>query len=163
MTALIDLFDLDLYRVLQHLLKLSAAALLTLPIGWDREVANRRRLGLRTFPLVSMASCGYVLVAQSVVSGDALARVIQGLITGIGFLGGGAIVKQGLDVHGTATAASIWATAAIGAAVAFGRLEIAVALGLATFASLYGLTPVKEKIAEVEGDDVGDREDEPQD
>lgn len=141
-----EIFGVDLQKTVEHLLKLAAAGLLTLPIGWDREVANRQRLGLRTFPLVSMASCGYVLVANSIVSGDALARVIQGLMTGVGFLGGGAIVKQGLNVHGTATAASVWATAAIGAAVAFGRFEIAIALSLATFGSLYGLTPLKDKL-----------------
>ncbi len=141
-----DLFDLDLGRVVSHLFKLALAGVLTLPIGWDRERSKHRRLGLRTFPLVAMASCGYVLVAHSVVAGDALARVIQGLVTGIGFLGGGAIIKKGLDVHGTATAASIWATAAIGAAVAFGRLEIAIALSLATFGSLYGLKPLKDQI-----------------
>ena len=146
------LFHLDLWQVLDHLVRLAVAGVLTLPLGWDRERSKHRRLGLRTFPLVSMASCGYVLVAQSVVAGDALARVIQGLITGIGFLGGGAIIKKGLDIHGTATAASIWATAAIGAAIAFGRIEIAIALSVVTFASLYGLKPLKDQI-ERESDD----------
>ena len=149
--------DLDAPTIVQHLLKLVIAFLIVLPIGWDRERANEQRLGLRTFPLVSLASCGYVLVAQSVVSGDALARVLQGLITGVGFLGGGAIVQQGLNVYGTATAASVWSTAAIGAAVAFSRYEIAVALSLATFFSLYGLTPLKEAVETAdESEDDGD-------
>ena len=143
--------EIDAARIVDHLVKLFIAFLLTLPIGWNREKANNHQLGLRTFPLVSLASCGYVLLGQSVVAGDALARIIQGLITGVGFLGGGAIVQRGLDVHGTATAASIWSTAAIGAAVAFSRFEIAIALSLVTFASLYGLTPLKEKAKD--GDD----------
>ena len=141
-----ELMDIDGAGILGHLFKLAIAFLLALPIGWDRERANDHRLGLRTFPLVAMASCGYVLVAQSVVGEDALARILQGLITGVGFLGGGAIVQRGLDVHGTATAASIWSTAAVGAAVAFSRYEIAIALSLATFGSLFGLTPLKEKV-----------------
>ncbi len=141
-----EILEIDLARTLGHLGKLAIAFFVTLPIGWNRERANNHRLGLRTFPLVSIASCGYVLVAQSEISEDGLARIIQGLITGVGFLGGGAIVQRGLDVHGTATAASIWSTAAIGAAVAFSRFEIAIALSLATFASLYGLAPLKEHV-----------------
>lgn len=152
--------EIEPSRIFDHLVKLAGAFLLTLPIGWDRERANNNRLGLRTFPLVSMASCGYVLVGQSVVAGDALARIVQGLITGVGFLGGGAIVKRGLDVHGTATAASIWSTAAIGAAVAFSRYEIAIALSLVTFASLYGLTPLKAEVTtDEEAASAGDASD----
>lgn len=66
-------------------------------------------MGLRTFPLVAVASCGYVLVALSVSgeSDEAQARIIQGLMSGIGFIGGGAILKEGANVRGTATAASI--------------------------------------------------------
>ena len=145
-----ELMEIDTTRIVEHLVKLGMAFLLALPIGWNRELANARRLGLRTFPLVALASCGYVLVATAVVSGDALARILQGLITGVGFLGGGAIVQRGLNVHGTATAAAIWSTAAIGAAVAFARYEIAVCLSLVTFASLYGLTPLKEKVEELD-------------
>lgn len=153
-----SLLNLELGDVLDHLAKLAIAFALALPIGWDREMAHRKRLGLRTFPLVSMASCGYVLIATSVLEGEAIARIVQGLVTGIGFLGGGAIVKRGLDVHGTATAASIWTTAAIGAAVAFTRYEIAIALALATFLSLYGLTPLKEKLQDEKDDGSGDDE-----
>ena len=145
-----ELMEIDGTEIFDHLVKLAIAFLLALPIGWDRERSEHRRLGLRTFPLVAVASCGYVLVAEAVVSGDALARIIQGLITGVGFLGGGAIVQRGLNVHGTATAASIWSTAAIGAAVAFTRYEIALCLSAVTFASLYGLTPLKEKLEEHE-------------
>ncbi len=137
-----------------NLLRLAGAFVLALPIAWDRERAERT-LGLRTFPLVAMASCGYILLAASTLGGDpqSQARILQGLITGVGFLGGGAIVKRGLDVHGTATAASIWSTAALGAAVAYGRYEIAVVLSLATFATLSLLKPVKEAIDEASEDE----------
>ncbi len=105
-------------------------------------------MGLRTFPLVSMASCGYVLTGSAVLApgSDALARILQGLITGMGFIGGGAILKDRGGVTGTATAASLWATGAVGAAVGFGRYDIAAVVSLAGFLTLRLLTPVKEEI-----------------
>ena len=65
-----------------------------------------------------------------------MARVVEELITGVGFIGGGAILKQGSSVHGTATAASIWATGAIGTAVGLGSFDVAVAVAAFTFLSL---------------------------
>lgn len=64
-------------------------------------------------------------------------------MTGIGFVGGGAILKSAGSVHGTATAASIWNTGAIGAAVAFERYEIAIVLSLINYGSLRLLPPLK--------------------
>lgn len=61
-------------------------------------------------------------------STDAEARVIYGIITGIGFIGGGSIIKGSGSIEGTANAASIWSTGAIGVAVAYDRLEIAIPL-----------------------------------
>ena len=140
---------MDFSVIGSHLLRMIGAFALALPIAWDRERAERT-LGLRTFPLVAMASCGYLLLAQKVAPGDvgAQARFFQGLMTGIGFLGGGAIVKRGLDVHGAATAASIWNTAAVGAAVAYGLFEIALLLSAVNFAVLRGLGPMKEKVGD---------------
>ena len=138
---------MDLSLIGFHLSRLAIAFILALPVAWDRERAERT-LGLRTFPLVAMASAGYLLLAQTVCREDpaAQARFFQGLMTGIGFLGGGAIVKRGLNVHGTATAASIWNTAAVGAAVAYGLFEIALLLSLVNFSVLRWLKPVKEKV-----------------
>lgn len=145
-----DALTLEFETVISHLIRLLAAFLLALPIGWNRERSSSGHLGLRTFPLVSMASCGYVLLGQVVLVGEiaAQARIFQGLITGVGFLGGAAIIKRNGDVQGTATAASIWTTACIGASVAHGRLEIALVLALATFGVLLGMPPVQEKLAE---------------
>lgn len=144
---------MDFDTITFHLLRLATAFILALPVAWDRE-REERSLGLRTFPLVAMASAGYLLLAQALFASDMAAqgRFFQGLMTGIGFLGGGAIVKKGLSVHGTATAASIWNTAAVGAAVAYGLFEIALALSLANFAVLRWLVPVKKKVGE--GDNV---------
>jgi putative Mg2+ transporter-C (MgtC) family protein len=136
--------DLEWTRILSHLLSVTIAYVLALPVAWDRE-KEARSAGLRTFPLVAVASCGYMLLANSILgsSSESTARIIQGLITGIGFIGGGAILKDRGSVHGTATAASIWNTGAIGAAVAFGRYEIALVLSVINFATLRLLTPLK--------------------
>jgi putative Mg2+ transporter-C (MgtC) family protein len=89
-----------------------------------------------------------VLIASRTVGGaaDPEARIIQGLMTGIGFIGGGAILKEGANVRGTATAASIWMTGALGAAVAYSELEIAVLLSALNFLALRILTPIRERI-----------------
>lgn len=128
-----------------HLMNLALAFLFSLPMGWDRE-REERSAGLRTFTLVAVASCGYVIATQRLLanSPEGQARVIQGLITGIGFIGSGAILKSGASVHGTATAASIWATGAIGVAVALRQYDIAAVLSLVTFTALRWLAPLKK-------------------
>jgi putative Mg2+ transporter-C (MgtC) family protein len=77
---------------------------------------------------------------------SANSRVLQGLVAGIGFVGGGAIVKEGVSVRGTATAASIWNMGAIGAAIAFGRYEVAIVLALLNLLTLEGLVPLKKRL-----------------
>jgi putative Mg2+ transporter-C (MgtC) family protein len=127
------------------LVKILAAYVLALPVAWDRERAGHSA-GLRTFPLVATAAAGYVLIATAMYD-DALAqaRVVEGLITGIGFIGGGAILRMRNNVYGTATAASIWATAAIGAAAAYGLYHISIILSLLNFATLRLLRPLKSQ------------------
>ncbi|WOD36941.1 MgtC/SapB family protein [Nodosilinea sp. E11] len=141
-----EVFQFNWGQLGGDLLKLGLVFLITLPIAWEREQSTRI-MGLRTFPLVAVASCGYVLVAISVIgaSADAQSRIIQGLMSGIGFIGGGAILKEGANVRGTATAASVWTTGAIGAAIAYSRYEIAVLLSAVTFLTLRVLTPLERQ------------------
>jgi len=135
-------FNFDWTVVLRHLFNLSLAYVFAIPIAWDREI-HARTAGLRTFPLVAVAACAYMLIGYQVLdSTDAEARVIQGLMTGMGFIGGGAILKHGGKVQGTATAASLWSTGAIGLAVASNRLEIAFLVSAATFLTLRFLKPI---------------------
>jgi putative Mg2+ transporter-C (MgtC) family protein len=136
----------DKFQILSHVLVLAAAYALALPIGWDRE-REARSAGLRTFPLVAMASCGFVQATEAMLvnSPEGSARIVEGLITGIGFIGGGAILKHGNSVHGTATAASLWATGAIGTAVGLGSFDVAVALAVITFLTLKLLPLVKQE------------------
>ncbi len=137
----------DWQLALRHLAVMAIAYVLALPVAWDREV-EERTAGLRTFPLVAVAACGYTLVGFDVLtSTGAEARVVQGIITGMGFVGGGAILKDhGSAVRGTATAAALWGTGAVGLAVALGRLEIAVIISLTTFLTLRLLTRVKRDL-----------------
>jgi len=139
--------DIEWTRILTHLTSVAVAYVLALPMAWDRE-KEVRSAGLRTFPLVAVASCGYMLLAMSILGTgeDSISRIIQGLITGIGFIGGGAIIKDRGSVQGTATAASIWNTGAIGAATAFRRYEIAIVLSVINFATLRLLTPLKQNV-----------------
>ncbi|WP_372682304.1 MgtC/SapB family protein [Desulfosarcina sp.] len=141
-----DLFQIDWGIALNHAAHLLLAYILALPIGWDRE-HSKRQFGLRTFPLVAVVTCGFMLVGMSVISStDGEARIIQGIITGIGFIGGGAIFKDQDKVAGTASAASIWNTGAIGLAVAFDRLEIAVMLSIINFVSLLLFGKIKAEM-----------------
>lgn len=132
-------------EVIENLVKLSIAFALAVPLGWDRERSeNQRGPGLRTFPLVAIGSCAFLLIGRSLLQGsDSHARILYGLMTGIGFIGGGSILKQDDKVSGTATAASIWSTGAIGAAVAWSRFEIALSLSLVNFLVLrFGNEPL---------------------
>lgn len=139
--------SLDWYQILYYAFQIGVAFVLVLPIAWEREQSTRI-MGLRTFPLVAVASCSYILLASATLEDniDAQARIIQGLITGIGFIGGGAILKEGANVRGTATAASIWTTGVIGATVGFEHYEIAVLVSIVNFLTLRFLTPVEEAI-----------------
>jgi putative Mg2+ transporter-C (MgtC) family protein len=150
---------IDWARIFSHFISIAVAYILALPVALNRE-KSAQNMGLRTFPLVAVASCGYVLVAARVMEGDldAQARIIQGLMTGIGFIGGGAILKEGANVHGTATAASIWNTGAIGAAVAFGRYEIAIVLSLINFFTFRWLTPLKKNLSKQDRESGNDNE-----
>jgi len=126
-----------------EILRLALAYFLALPIGWYRE-KEAHSIGVRTFPLVSMASCGYLML---VANGSAdQSRVIQGLVAGIGFIGGGAILRAKGNVHGTATAASIWNTGVVGSAVAQQRYGLAATLAILNLFALRVLLPLKEKL-----------------
>ena len=134
---------MDLLSLTPTLIRMTVAFALALPVGWERERADRSA-GLRTFPLVAVAACAYILLASAIYDdARAQARVLEGVITGVGFLGGGAILKDADRVRGTATAASIWATAGIGAAAGYARYDIAILLSLVCLATLRLLLPLK--------------------
>jgi putative Mg2+ transporter-C (MgtC) family protein len=139
-----EAFESNPFNVLPHLIALAVAYALAIPIGWNRE-REARSAGLRTFPLVAVAACGFIQASESMLAEhpEALARVLEGLITGMGFIGGGAILRHNESVKGTATAASLWITGAIGAAVGLGSYDVAIVLSLVTIATLWIMAPLK--------------------
>jgi putative Mg2+ transporter-C (MgtC) family protein len=120
------------------MIRLAAAMLLGAVIGVQREFAGKPA-GLRTHMLVAMGSALFVLGgAAAEMSLDGLSRVIQGLATGIGFIGAGAILKHRDEhqVEGLTTAAGIWMTAAAGVSAGLGRIGLAALGAVLTLAIL---------------------------
>jgi putative Mg2+ transporter-C (MgtC) family protein len=124
-----DLFHLpDLAQMIRVVIRICTAALLGGIIGAERERAGKAA-GLRTHMLVALGCALFVLFpAESGMAKGDLSRVIQGVATGIGFIGAGTILKRpgSGEVQGLTTAASIWLTAAIGLAVGAGQLWLPV-------------------------------------
>lgn len=127
-------------RQLVHvLIKLVAATLLGAVVGFQRERAGKPA-GVRTHILVTLGTTVFVLACSGVgMSMDGLSRVIQGIVTGIGFIGAGSILKlnEERNIQGLTTAAGVWMAAAIGVAVGLGSLGVAM---LSTLFTLIILT-----------------------
>lgn len=111
--------------------KLTLAAILGVIIGTERAVMAKQAAGSRTFGLVALGSCLFVLTGISadsqfigLVNFDP-ARVLSAVVQGIGFLGAGLIILRGDTLHGVTTAAGLWVAAGVGAVVAFGMYAIA--------------------------------------
>ena len=117
----------DRNRLIIVLLRVFAAVLLGAVVGIERERAGKPA-GLRTHMLVSLGTALVVIACQdSGMSLDGLSRVIQGMVTGIGFIGAGTILKlnEQREIQGLTTAAGLWMTAAIGVAAGLGILGVA--------------------------------------
>jgi putative Mg2+ transporter-C (MgtC) family protein len=127
----------DLTEALGVVIRLSLAAVLGGILGYERERLGKAA-GLRTHMLVSMGSALFVVAAlQGGAPAGDVTRVVQGIATGIGFVGAGAILKQAegghFEVTGLTTASTVWITAGVGMAVGFGQLwlpVVATGLGL---------------------------------
>lgn len=104
-------------------------------LGWERE-SEGKPAGVRTHMLVCLGSCLFLMVAARTTTSpnnEAAARVISGVVQGIGFLGAGTIIRHEGGVYGLTSAASIWVTSAIGIALGAGAFDVAlVATGLAS-------------------------------
>jgi putative Mg2+ transporter-C (MgtC) family protein len=138
-----DFSDLPgMAEVSQIVVRLLLAALLGGLLGFQRERVGKAA-GLRTHMLVSLGSALFVLIPyQAGMMLADLSRVLQGIITGIGFLGAGAILKQHEpeQIHGLTTAAGLWLTAAVGIAVGMGR-EASAVLGTVLAFIILSLLP----------------------
>ena len=105
-------------------------------IGWEREKAHKPA-GLRTHMLISIGSALFTIVSIHGFTGGDTSRVAAGVVTGIGFLGAGAILHHGRSVEGLTTAASIWSVAAIGLAVGVGMYLLALLTAIIVFLVLF--------------------------
>ncbi|TAK72702.1 MAG: MgtC/SapB family protein [Gammaproteobacteria bacterium] len=113
------------------------ACLLGCLIGWERERhRNIVTAGIRTYGAIALGSCAFGILSYYIAGGDP-ARMAAQVITGIGFLGGGIIFRQGDYVTGLTTAATLWATAAVGLAVAFGLYFVGFLISLLIYLLLY--------------------------
>lgn len=130
-------------------IRLGAAILAGTVIGVDREL-RRKPAGLRTHALVSLGAAIVLIatVAASHGAPDAMSRAIQGIITGIGFLGAGVIMQHEAErrVEGLTTAASVWVAAGLGIACGAGFVELAVVAVAATLVVLVAGTWIEELI-----------------
>ena len=146
----------------QHLIRVSLRLFVALIVGGlvglQRELTHKPA-GLRTHMLLALGTALIVITADEAgMSKSDLSRVLQGLVTGIGFLGGGAILKLTAEheIHGLTTAAGIWLTAVAGAAAGLGQLGLAivgVCLGLLVLAAFVKV----EKRLDIASRDAADR------
>ncbi len=129
--------------VLGVFLRLLLAAGLGAAIGVEREY-RQKPAGLRTNILIAMGAALFTIVSLSMVkTGGASDRIAANIITGVGFLGGGAILRSGTSVHGMTTAATIWVNAAIGMAIGFGDYTLGAAATVVTLIVLAVLPPIE--------------------
>lgn len=129
------------------LLNIIGALFLGLTVGYERSYRGRAA-GMRTYGLVCMASCALTVITgypdywyggHSTISTTDPGRVIQGIVTGIGFLGAGVIMRDGLNISGLTTAASIWSVAVIGVLVGVGFYAAAIPLaGISALFMMWG-------------------------
>ena len=124
--------------------RLLLAAVLGGAIGAEREL-NDQAAGLRTHMLLTIGACLFTLVSAYGFGGGIgtdPSRLAAQIVTGIGFLGGGAIVRHGLTVKGLTTAASIWATASVGVAIGAGSYVLGIGGAVLVVGTLFGLRRV---------------------
>ncbi|HAH04816.1 MAG: MgtC/SapB transporter [Parcubacteria group bacterium GW2011_GWA2_43_17] len=132
------------------ILRIVIAAIFGGVIGWERQ-KDGKPAGLRTHMLVSTGAALFTIISFAVVSvfEDSVidpTRIAAGIITGVGFLGAGAILQSKGEVHGLTTAASIWIVSAVGMAVGFGLHILAGATTVVTVIVLYLLEKLEQKI-----------------
>jgi len=146
----------DSRQLTRVIIRLVVATLLGAIVGFQRERSGKPA-GLRTHMLVSLGTAVFVISCSGVgMSLDGLSRVIQGIVTGIGFIGAGSILKVGeeRDIKGLTTAAGVWMTAAIGVTAGLGSLGVAVlgTLLAVVILALERLEPRSRKVSGVAKD-----------
>lgn len=132
-TILTDSLQTDFEIVFRILLACFLGGL----IGWERERhRNIVSAGIRTYGAISLGSCAFGILSTIISAADPT-RIAAQVVTGIGFLGGGIIFRQGDYVTGLTTAATLWATAAVGLSISFGYYLVGTFTALLIYLLLY--------------------------
>jgi len=126
---------------------LVAALVLGGAIGFERELGGKPA-GLRTNIIICLGACAFTIIARHLSEGnpDAATRIGAGIVTGVGFLGAGALIQAGSGVHGMTTAASIWLVTSIGMACGAQMYVAAVTVTGLALCVLFGLLPLTRRI-----------------
>ena len=137
----------DLSTDLAYAARLLVAAVLGALVGLEREI-HEHPAGMRTHLLVSLGSAAFTVlsIAAFPAPGADPARIAAQIVTGVGFLGAGAILKEGATIRGLTTAASLWAVAAVGMAAGAGAWSVAVTVTVIAIVSLWPLRIVAERV-----------------
>jgi len=122
-----------------------AAVVMGAVIGLEREI-HRKAAGLRTNIMICMGAALFTVVGGELIDENAMSRVIQGVITGVGFIGAGTIIRDRASVHGITTAATIWLMTGIGIACGHRMYEVAIGVTVLALVILGGLNPLDKKI-----------------
>lgn len=130
--------DILIMSQIEILWRLIVAGIVGGMIGYERQM-HHKAIGISGMILVAVGSTTFMLLAKHESQNDpaAISRTLQGLLQGIGFLGGAVIFKGGTDVHGIKTAAAIWITGAIGLSIGTGFWGLATIVGIATALILF--------------------------
>lgn len=141
-----DLFDRPFHHItaIEMALRLLVGALLGFIIGFERQW-RQRSAGLQTSGLVATGSALFALIVPSL-TGDNDIRIVANIVTGVGFLAGGVILKEGPSVSGLNTSATIWATAAVGALAGLGLFNEALLGALVILGLNFCVTPLVRAI-----------------
>jgi len=130
--------------------KLCIAVVLGIAMGTERSIVAHQQAGLRTFGLVALGACAFVIAGEyidaqyiGVVNFDPM-RIAAGIVQGVGFIGAGLIFMRGESVHGITTAAGLWVAASVGVLVAFGMYSIAIVATFLTILIFFGLWYVEQ-------------------
>jgi putative Mg2+ transporter-C (MgtC) family protein len=135
----------DYTFILDTSIKLLVSMLLGAIIGAEREYKGRN-IGFRTIILITLGSTFFTILSLIIGGTSDAARIASNIITGVGFLGAGAIFRDGMSVKGVTTASLIWISAAIGMACGIGQYEIAIMVTVSVMLILIGFTGVQRFI-----------------
>jgi putative Mg2+ transporter-C (MgtC) family protein len=131
---------------LEEAIALAVATGLGGAIGLEREL-NGKPAGLRTNILICMGAAAFTIMAGHLSNGtDGATRIMAGVVTGVGFLGAGALIQEGKGIHGLTTAASIWLVTSIGIACGAGHYPLAITITALALIVLLGLHPLTRMI-----------------